>query len=112
MSLNFYNDEDDISLGQVDNLKGADVFFSIGCHTKKKLESVFTEYANEDYEFDKSKSVVKISSGKAAVSRSQARRLFTQVLLANLSQRLSFKVYEKSLYTYFISHFNCYRVWC
>jgi biotin operon repressor len=77
--LNFYNPSDDISLSEIKNVKGTEVLFSIRCHTKKKLETVFTEFANEDFEFDKSKSIVKITSGRAAVSRSQARRLLASL---------------------------------
>lgn len=79
ISLNFYNDMDDISLGTVDKTKGTKVFFSIRCNTKKKLETVFTDYANEDYDFDKSKAIVKITSGQSAISRSQARRLLASL---------------------------------
>lgn len=73
--LKVSNLEKDISVKDIKKLKGTEVKFSIKANTKKKLSGVFEKYTNEDFEFIKSKSVVKISSGKAAVSRSQARKL-------------------------------------
>lgn len=73
--LKFNNSKKDTSLAEIRNIKGTEVTFSIRLQTKKKLGSVFNEYSNEDFNFDKSKSVLKISSGSVAVSRSQARKM-------------------------------------
>jgi anti-sigma regulatory factor (Ser/Thr protein kinase) len=56
-------------------INGTEVSFQIKAKTKKKIEELFREYANEDFEFDRNSIRVKLSSYKELISRSQARQL-------------------------------------
>lgn len=57
------------------SFKGTSVSFSILRRSKKKLDQIFKEYSNEEFDFDKNVLRVRISSQAGALSRSQARRL-------------------------------------
>lgn len=56
-------------------IKGTEVSFQIKAKTKKSLEKLFKDYANEDFEFDKNVVRIKLNSATDLVSRSQARRV-------------------------------------
>lgn len=73
--LTFDNEKQDQQLGVVRNLKGTEVSFAIKTQTRRSLEKLFKEYANESFEFDRSKYPVRVLKQTGAVSRSQARRL-------------------------------------
>lgn len=57
------------------NLKGTAVWFSIKVQSRKRLDKLFKEYTNENFEFDKNSVRIKITAHSGALSRSQARRL-------------------------------------
>jgi hypothetical protein len=71
----FDNPKDDVDVKEVSFFKGTKVGFRIKQKTKKDLEKLFRDYANEDFEFDRS--VIKFKKGHDLnlISRSQARRL-------------------------------------
>ena len=74
--LTFNNTLPDIFIQDIRNKKGTLVHFEITRNTLKKLENVFQEYTNEDFEFEKTQ--VKVSlykQGIVYISRSQAKRL-------------------------------------
>ena len=57
-------------------LPGTEVTFRLGRSTAKDLKTIFDAYSNEDYEFDKSKVLVRLSPKQGEyVSRSEAKRL-------------------------------------
>lgn len=70
------NVNDDLSIKDIPAKKGTKVVFHIGLHSKKDMAAMFGEYTNEDFEFSKTKVVVKLyERGVDYVSRSQARRI-------------------------------------
>lgn len=69
------NVKQDMFLKETRFLKGTEVSFSIKRHSKKKLSSVFSQFTNEDYQFERNLVRVKLSQFSGALSRSQARRL-------------------------------------
>ncbi|MBK7891733.1 MAG: DUF4325 domain-containing protein [Bdellovibrionales bacterium] len=73
--LTIDNNKKDLRLGTIRNLKGTEVLFSVKTQTRRSLEKLFQEYANDDFEFDRSKYPIRILQQTGAVSRSQARRL-------------------------------------
>lgn len=73
--LKFDNDRDDIVLGETRQLIGTEVKFSIRVQTRKSLKKLFSDYANEDFEFEKTSYPIVLLAQNGAVSRSQARRL-------------------------------------
>lgn len=75
LMLTFENENDDLRLSNERAIKGTLVEFSIKLQTRKSLNSLFAEYANEDFEFDRTKYPVVILQQNGAISRSQARRL-------------------------------------
>ena len=75
MQLTFDNLESDIRLKQLHALKGTEVFFSIYKQSRKSLKALFDQYANDDFEFDRTSYPVFILERHGAISRSQARRL-------------------------------------
>lgn len=75
IELKIDNEKKDQRLGAIRNLKGTEVFFAIKVQTRRNLEKLFKEYANDDFEFDRSKYPVRVLQQTGAVSRSQARRL-------------------------------------
>lgn len=57
-------------------MKGTRVSFETGIGTNKDLATIFKEYTNENFQFDKSMVRVKLfDSGESYISRSQAKRL-------------------------------------
>ncbi len=57
-------------------LKGTSVFFSIKTQARKNLKTLFDQYTNAEYEFDKTTIIVKLSQQIGGyVSRSEARRI-------------------------------------
>lgn len=75
LELTIDNQREDTFVSEERFVKGTIVSFTILVRSKKKLSSVFEQYANEEYEFDKTVVRVRISSDREALSRSQARRL-------------------------------------
>lgn len=73
--LTINNEKRDQRLGVIRNLKGTEVYFSIKTQTRRSLEKLFREYANDDFEFDRSKYPIRVLQQTGTVSRSQARRL-------------------------------------
>lgn len=67
---------DDVFLKDVRFLKGTRVEFLLKRYSRKKLKELFDEYSGEDYSFDRTKIVVRLSQTRGEhISRSQARRL-------------------------------------
>jgi len=76
LSLLIDNVESDVVLTDVRPSKGTRVFFKIKRRSRKELKSIFDEYSNANYEFDKTKVYVRLSKDEnETVSRSQARRI-------------------------------------
>lgn len=73
--LTIDNENKDQRLGEIRKLQGTEVEFRIKAQTRKSLKNLFEEYANDDFEFDRSKYPIRILQQTGAVSRSQARRL-------------------------------------
>jgi hypothetical protein len=66
----------DIFVEDIRFKKGTRVFFEQRVDTKKKLDALFHQYANEDFKFSKSQVSVKLFTGEDLyISRSQAKRL-------------------------------------
>ena len=88
-NLRFVNNIDDIIVEDSKSiLKGTSVIFVIDLKSKRTTEEEFRKYTNEDFEFTKTKVVVKLYKiGTKFISRSEARRLvigldeFKEVLL-------------------------------
>jgi hypothetical protein len=68
------NDRDDSYFSDRSNLKGTRVEFSIRQRSKKNLQRLFREFADEDFEFDRNVVRVTLHAGDELISRSQARR--------------------------------------
>lgn len=68
-------EKNDIRLKNSALLKGTEVIFSINKLSRKNLKSLFEQYANEDFEFDRTTYPIFILERHGAISRSQARRL-------------------------------------
>jgi light-regulated signal transduction histidine kinase (bacteriophytochrome) len=66
------NDQDDFILLEARHHRGTQVEFSIRARSKKNLQKLFQDYANEDFEFDRNQVRVRLG-GDELVSRSQAR---------------------------------------
>ena len=76
--LTFDNIIDDVFLGDSKKIKGTKIFFSISEKSKRKLSGIFKKYSGEEYEFSKTKVVVKLyKSDVGYISRSQARRVIS-----------------------------------
>jgi len=74
--LTIDNRLNDIFIEDIRCRKGTRVLIDIDVHSKKKMETIFQKYTNEDYRFDKSQVTVKLfQEGGEYVSRSQAKRL-------------------------------------
>ncbi|HCL99843.1 MAG: hypothetical protein UU65_C0008G0008 [candidate division CPR2 bacterium GW2011_GWC1_41_48] len=72
----FDNSLKDIFVSDNPNRKGTRVFFEIGTRSERNLEDIFREYADESFEFAKTKVVVRLyEMGREYISRSQARRV-------------------------------------
>ena len=71
------NENNDIFFSDERPIKGTEVSFSVRTHTRKKLDRLFREFANEEYEFDKNEVRLRLRHENEAISRSQARRLLT-----------------------------------
>jgi len=76
INLNFDNVKNDIFVEQRKFIKGTEVNFNISRFSKTKLNSYFSKFAPEEYEyrFDKTKVQVKLFE-KQFISRSEAKRL-------------------------------------
>lgn len=75
LSATVDNDKQDTYFSSESNLKGTLVSFSIRQRSRKNLNHLFKEFANEDFDFDKNQVRVKLRRYSDLVSRSQARRL-------------------------------------
>lgn len=73
--LTIDNQKKDQRLGEIRKLKGTEVVFLIKVQTRKSLRKLFLEYADDDFEFDRTKYPIRILQQTGAISRSQARRL-------------------------------------
>lgn len=62
-------------VGEITFLKGTQVDFNIKRHSRKNLKSLFLEYADEDFEFDRTDVRVKLYKSKKLISRSQAKKV-------------------------------------
>ncbi len=88
-NLRFINNIDDVLVeDSKSQLKGTKVLFIIEINSKRTTEKEFRKYTDEDFEFTKTKIVVKLYKiGTKFISRSEARRLvigldeFKEVLL-------------------------------
>lgn len=70
------NDLPDIFVEDIRYRKGTKVTVTIENKSSKKIEEVFKQYTNEDFQFQKSQIHVKLfQNGEEYVSRSQAKRL-------------------------------------
>lgn len=75
LRLAFDNVNPDVRVGQLRRIQGTNVRFSIKTHTRKRLKDVFESFANEEYEFDRTRYPVIVLQQVGTVSRSQAKRL-------------------------------------
>lgn len=104
------NTINDVIVETIPFLKGTRVSFFLKKKSRKKIEALFREYTNDDFEFDKTKITVKFSKAKGEhFSRSQARRIlfgleeFKRIVLdfngvAGIGQGFAdeiFRVYKK-----------------
>jgi biotin operon repressor/anti-sigma regulatory factor (Ser/Thr protein kinase) len=69
------NKHDEKVLGDISFLKGTLVEFSILKRSRKKLDKLFADYADANFDFDRSDVRVRISEKSKLISRSQAKRL-------------------------------------
>lgn len=70
------NQRDDVFVDNIRHRKGTRVLFAISVDMKTGPDEIFKRYTGEDYQFDRTRVVVKLfASGESYVSRSQARRL-------------------------------------
>jgi len=70
------NKVDDIFTEEIKHRKGTKVSFQINKKTKKDINTIFAQYTDSDYKFNKTKVTVKLyHKGVEYTSRSQARRL-------------------------------------
>lgn len=70
------NGVDDVFLEDARTFRGTGVFFSLKQKSRKDLKTVFDEFSNDQYDFDKTKILVRLSEAEGEhVSRSQAKRL-------------------------------------
>lgn len=74
--LVFDNIKQDIFLEKSKFLRGTEIYFSISRHSKRRLASVFSQYAPEEFEynFEKTRVFVKLLQNQYT-SRSEAKRL-------------------------------------
>jgi len=121
--LIFDNKIDDVFIRDIKKIKGTKVSFEIAINTKKNLSSVFKEYADENFIFNKTKVIVKLFKlgGQSYISRSQARRVlfglekFNRVILDfknvdTIGQAFAdevFRVWKKKHPKIKISYINC-----
>jgi len=76
VSLTVDNKRQDVVMGERRRLQGTKVTFAISKRSRKKLAELFERYAHEEFRFDSSEILVKLSQrGSVYVSRSQARRI-------------------------------------
>lgn len=71
------NEKNDVYLKDDKSIQGTEVEFKIKKGSKKNLQKLFHEYANEDFEFDRSEVKLRLHAERELISRSQARRLVT-----------------------------------
>lgn len=70
------NKENDVFTEDISSQKGTQIFFQINKRTKSGLKSLFEQYTDNEYKFDKTKIVIKLYQREAQyMSRSQARRV-------------------------------------
>lgn len=65
----------DIFVAEKRNQLGTEVRFEILQKSRKTLKSIFDEYSNEEFEFDRANFRVKLTAGREYLSRSQAKRI-------------------------------------
>lgn len=65
----------DIFAGQQSRIKGTRVEFTLATKSKKSLKTLFDEYSNDDFEFDRTVYPVVVLKQDDVISRSQAKRL-------------------------------------
>ena len=76
--LTYDNKKNDVFIEEVKKTFGTRVEFWINKKTKKELQSIFQEYAGEEFEFVKSVVAVELyKSDGSHISRSQARRILS-----------------------------------
>lgn len=70
------NKQDDIFTEEIKYRKGTKVFFQINKMTRKDISEIFAQYTDDDYQFSKTKVIVRLYQKNVEyTSRSQARRL-------------------------------------
>jgi anti-sigma regulatory factor (Ser/Thr protein kinase) len=74
-TLKFDNVRQDIKLSDTRLIKGTEVSFAVKMQTRRSLTALFESFANEDFEFDRTKYPIVVLQQTGAISRSQARRL-------------------------------------
>jgi len=76
ITMSIDNKADDIYTGEIRYRKGTKVSFQINKKTRKDISTIFAQYSDSDYKFDKTKVIVKLYHKDVEyTSRSQARRL-------------------------------------
>lgn len=74
----FDNLINDIFIKDIKNIDGTKINFSISFDSKKELGDIFGQYADDSFEFSKTKVTVKLyRTGSRYISRSQARRILS-----------------------------------
>ncbi|MFC1666528.1 STAS-like domain-containing protein [Candidatus Omnitrophota bacterium] len=68
----------DIYTNEIKYRKGTKVYFQVNKNTRKDISTIFAQYTDSDYKFNKTKVIVKLYHKNVEyTSRSQARRLIT-----------------------------------
>jgi anti-sigma regulatory factor (Ser/Thr protein kinase) len=74
--LRFIKSLDDVFIDDAKEFVGTKIFFSIKKDSKISAKKIFDAYSNEEFEFDKTKILIKLSkNSQGLVSRSEARRI-------------------------------------
>lgn len=74
--LRFIKALDDIFIDNIKLFSGTKIFFSIKKDSKTLAKKIFDEFSNEEFEFSKTKILIKLSkNSQGLISRSEARRI-------------------------------------
>jgi anti-sigma regulatory factor (Ser/Thr protein kinase) len=87
-SLLINNIIDDVFIKESRPIAGTRIVFSINLNSERRIENIFREYTNDEFEFSRTKIKVNLfKAGNELISRSQARRIifgideFTTIVL-------------------------------
>ncbi len=66
---------DDLRVKEIKYLNGTEVSFEISRRSRKILRDLFHQYANEEFEFDRTTVKIKLTAERELLARSQAKRI-------------------------------------